>query len=201
MARASELKKADVVELAGQLLIVREIEVQNPSARGAATLYKMRFSNVQTKLKHQESFKGDDLLKTVDMSRRSVTFSYVDGEEYVFMDAEDFTEHRFAAADLADELPYLTEDIQGCQVLTVDGITIGLQLPAHVELVIADTPPPLKGGSATARSKPAHCAAGFAGVVGLVVQVPDYLETGDKIRIHTGEKRYMGRADSGASAS
>lgn len=195
MARACELKKSDVIDLAGQWLIVREIDVQNPSARGAATLYKMRFSNVQTRLKHQETFKGDDLLKTVEMSRRAVTFSYVDGADYVFMDAEDFTEYRFSGEALEDDLPYMTEAIQGCQVLTVDGMTIALELPQHVDLVIADTPPPLKGGSATARTKPAHCVAGFVGTTALVVQVPDYLESGDTIRIHTGEKRYMGRAE------
>lgn len=189
MPRANEVKRSDVVELNGQLLIVREIEVQNPSARGASTLYKMRFSNVQTKLKHQETFKGDDMLKTVDLTRHKVTFSYVDGGEYVFMDDEDFTEYRFSAGDLEDDLPFITEDIRGCQVLTVDGMPIGLELPQHVELVISETPPPLKGASATARSKPAHFATG------LVIQVPDYLETGERIKIHTGERRYMGRCE------
>lgn len=189
MPRANEIKRADVVEINGQLLIVREIEVQNPSARGAATLYKMRFSNVQTKLKHMETFKGDDLLKTVDLTRHKVTFSYVDGDAYVFMDAEDFSEYRFASVDIEDELPFLVEGIDGCQVLRVDDLPIGLELPSTVEMVITDTPPPLKGASATSRSKPAHF------VTGLVVQVPDYLETGEKVRIHTSEKRYTGRAE------
>lgn len=189
MPRANEVKRADVIEINGQLLVVREIEVQNPSARGASTLYKMRFSNVQTKLKHMETFKGDDMLKAVDLTRHKVTFSYVDGDEYVFMDDEDFTEYRFATADIEDELPYITEDIKGVQVFTVDDLPIGIELPQTVEMVITDTPPPLKGGSATARSKPAHF------VTGLVVQVPDYLEVGEKIRIHTGEKRFTGRAE------
>ena len=189
MPRASEVKRADVIELDGQLLIVREIEVQNPSARGAATLYKMRFSNIQTRLKHQQSFKGDDMLKTVDMTRHKVTYSYLDGDEHVFMDTEDFTEYRFSSADIEDELPFITEDIAGCQVLTVDGMAIGLELPQQVELTIVDTPPPLKGGSATARSKPA------AFVTGLVIQVPDYLENGVRVRVHTGERRYIGRVE------
>lgn len=189
MPRANEIKRADVVELNGQLLIVREIEVQNPSARGASTLYKMRFSNIQTKLKHQETFKGDDMLKSVDLTRHKATFSYVDGDEYVFMDQEDFTEYRFGSADIEDELPFITEDIAGVQVLTVDGMPIGIELPQHVELTITETPPPLKGASATARSKPAHF------ITGLVIQVPDYLESGEKVKIHTGEKRYMGRAE------
>lgn len=189
MPRASEIKRADVVDLDGQLLIVREIEVQNPSARGAATLYKMRFSNVQTKLKHQQSFKGDDLLKTVDLTRHKVTYSYLDGDEHVFMDSEDYTEYRFKDEDIADELPFITEDIQGCQVLTVDDTPIGVELPQQVEMTIVETPPPLKGASATSRSKPATF------VTGLVVQVPDYIEAGQKVRIHTGERRYTGRVE------
>lgn len=189
MPRANEVKRTDVVDLDGQLLIVRAIEVQNPSARGASTLYKMRFSNIQTRLKHQQTFKGDDLLKTVDLTRRKANFSYLDGDEYVFMDEEDYTEYRFAASDLEDELPFITEGIQGCQVLTVDGTPIGLELPQHVELEITETPPSLKGASATSRTKPAHFATG------LVIQVPDYLETGERVRIHTGEHRYLGRAE------
>ena len=189
MPRANEVKRADVVDINGQLLIVREIDVQSPSARGAATLYKMRFTNIQTRLKHQETFKGDDMLKTVELTRHKVTFSYIDGEEYVFMDDESFTEYRFAPADIEDDLPFITEGIQGCQVLTVDDMPIGLELPATVELVITETPPSLKGGSATARSKPAHF------ITGLVIQVPDYLETGEKVRIHTAEKRFTGRAE------
>ncbi len=189
MPRASEVKRADVIELDGQLLIVREIEVQNPSARGAATLYKMRFSNVQTKLKHQQSFKGDDLLKTVDLTRHKVNYSYLDGDEHVFMDSEDFSEYRFKADDIADELPFITDDIQGCQVLTVDDLPIGVELPQQVEMTIVDTPPPLKGASATSRSKPATFATG------LVVQVPDYIESGVRVRIHTGERRYTGRVE------
>ena len=149
----------------------------------------MKLVNVRTRQNLQETFKGDDMLKTVDLTRHKVTFSYVDGDEYVFMDQEDYTEYRFSSADLEDDLPFITEDIQGVQVLTVDGMPIGIELPQHVELTISETPPPLKGASATARSKPAHFATG------LVIQVPDYLESGEKVRIHTGEKRYMGRAE------
>lgn len=189
MPRASEIKRAAVIEIDGQLLIVREIDVQSPSARGAATLYKMRCSNVQTKLKHQQTFKGDDMVKTVDLTRHKVNYSYLDGDEHVFMDAEDFSEYRFATEDIAEELPFITEDIQGCQVLTVDDMPIGIELPSTVEMTIIDTPPPMKGASATSRSKPATF------VTGLVVQVPDYIESGVRVRIHTGERRYTGRVE------
>ena len=75
MPRASDLKRNEVVELKNQLLLVKEIEVHSPSARGAVTLYKIRFSNVRTGLKQDEAFKGDDMLVTVQLDRRSVSFS------------------------------------------------------------------------------------------------------------------------------
>src|SRR5690606_4681294 len=83
MPKANELKRGDVVELNGLLLLIKEIEVNNPSARGAATLYKMRFTNVKTKLKADERFKGDEILNTVELTRHPVTFSYIDGDDYI----------------------------------------------------------------------------------------------------------------------
>lgn len=86
MPRANEIKKGMVLNYNGKLLIVKDIDVQSPSARGAATLYKMRFADVRTGLKVEERFKGDDIVDTVTLTRRFVDFSYIDGNEYVFMD-------------------------------------------------------------------------------------------------------------------
>ena len=86
MPRANEIKKGMVLNYNGKLLLVKDIDIQSPTARGAATLYKMRFSDVRTGLKVEERFKGDDIVDTVTLTRRYVDFSYVDGKEYVFMD-------------------------------------------------------------------------------------------------------------------
>ncbi len=91
MPRANEIKKGMVLNYNSKLLIVKDIDIQAPSARGAATLYKMRFSDVRTGLKVEERFKGDDIVDTVTLTRRFVDFSYIDGNEYVFMDKEDYT--------------------------------------------------------------------------------------------------------------
>src|SRR5690606_27493366 len=189
MPKANELKRGDVVELNGQLLLIKEIEVNNPSARGAATLYKMRFTNVKTKLKAEERFKGDEILNTVELTRHPVTFSYIDGDDYIFMDTEDFSQYSFKQDDLEDELLFITEAIQGLQVLKVNDDVIGLELPQSIELEIIEAAPAMKGASASARTKPAKF------VTGLVIQVPEYLETGERVRIHTQERRFMGRAD------
>lgn len=95
MPRANEIKRGMAVTLNGKLLLVRDIDVQSPSARGASTLYKMRFSDIRTGLKVEERFKGDDILEEISLSRRQVNFSYIDGDEYVFMDNEDYTPYTF----------------------------------------------------------------------------------------------------------
>lgn len=74
MPRANEIKKGMVLNYNGKLLIVKDIDIQSPTARGAATLYKMRFSDVRTGLKVEERFKGDDIVDTVTLSRRGVAF-------------------------------------------------------------------------------------------------------------------------------
>jgi len=86
MPKANEIKKGMAVTHNGKLLLVKDIDVQSPSARGAATLYKMRFTDVRTGLKVEERFKGDEIIDAISLSRRSVTFSYIDGDEYIFMD-------------------------------------------------------------------------------------------------------------------
>ncbi len=95
MAKANEIKRGMAVNLNGKLLLVKDIDVQSPSARGASTLYKMRFSDVRTGLKVEERFKGDENLDTITLTRRAVNFSYIDGDEYVFMDDEDYTPYNF----------------------------------------------------------------------------------------------------------
>ena len=182
MPRANEIKKGMVLNYNGKLLIVKNIDIQSPSARGAATLYKMRFSDVRTGLKVEERFKGDDIVDTVTLTRRFVDFSYIDGNEYVFMDKEDYTPYIFTKEQIEEELLFMP-------VLTWDGQLLALELPQTVDLEIIETAPGIKGASASARNKPATLSTG------LVVQVPEYLSAGERIRIHIEESRYMGRAD------
>ncbi|MCO7223112.1 elongation factor P-like protein YeiP [Pleionea sp. CnH1-48] len=189
MPKASEIKKGAAVEYNGKQLLVKDIDVQSPSARGAATLYRMRFTDIKTGQKVEERFKGDDQLNTLDLARRAVSFSYIDGDDYIFMDNEDYTQFNFKQADIEEELLFITEDIQGVQVLLVDDSPVAIELPQSVDLVIEETSPSIKGASASARTKPASFATG------LTVQVPEYLSPGEKVRVNTAEKKFMSRAD------
>ncbi|NVK21248.1 MAG: elongation factor P-like protein YeiP [Kangiellaceae bacterium] len=188
MAKANEIKRNMAVEYNGKLLWVRHIEVSSPSARGAATLYKMRFTDFQTGLKVEERFKGDDQLTVVELSKRPAMFSYTEGDTVIFMDAEDYSQYTFNVEDIADEMLFITEDIQDLKVMMIDNKLIGLELPSSVTMTIEQTDPSIKGASASARTKPAHFSTG------LVIQVPEYIATGEKVQINVEEKRFMSRA-------
>jgi elongation factor P len=187
MPRASELKRGSVVEIDGNACIVHQIDVKAPSSRGANTLYKVRLYDARSKQKLDQTFRGDDLLGDVDLVRRQVQLSYIDDEFYVFMDSEDFSQYHLSAASLSQQLPYITEGLEGIVGLLVNGEFVAIELPQSVVMAIADCAPGIKGASASARSKPATFASG------LVIQVPEYLDVGDRVRINTQEARYMSR--------
>ena len=161
MPRANEIKKGMVLNYNGKLLLVKDIDIQSPTARGAATLYKMRFSDVRTGLKVEERFKGDDIVDTVTLTRRYVDFSYVDGNEYVFMDKEDYTPYTFTKDQIEEELLFMPEGgMPDMQVLTWDGQLLALELPQTVDLEIVETAPGIKGASASARAPSTEAAPG-----------------------------------------
>ncbi len=187
MPKASELKRGSVVEINGEPYIVINIDVKAPSSRGANTLYKVRFNNARTKQKLDETFKGEDALGDIDLERRQLQFSYMDGDDFVFMDEEDYSQYHLATDSLGEQAQFITEGLGGIMGMLVDGALIGIELPQSVVLEIVDTAPGIKGASASARTKPATCSTG------LVVQVPEYLEVGERIKVNTQEVRYMSR--------
>ena len=188
MPRANEIKKGMVLNYNGKLLLVKDIDIQSPTARGAATLYKMRFSDVRTGLKVEERFKGDDIVDTVTLTRRYVDFSYVDGNEYVFMDKEDYTPYTFTKDQIEEELLFMPEGgMPDMQVLTWDGQLLALELPQTVELEIVDTDPGLKGDTAGTGGKPATLSTGA------VVKVPLFVQIGEVIKVDTRSGEYFSR--------
>jgi elongation factor P len=189
MPKASELKKGNVVEISGQPYIVNHIEVKSPSSRGSNTLYKFRFNHAQTKQKLDETFKGEDMLGSVNMERRKVQLSYMEGEDvYIFMDEEDYSQYSLASESIGEQKNFMCDGMEGIVGMLIDGVCVGVELPQSVIMDIIDTAPGIKGASASARTKPATLSTG------LTVQVPEYLEVGDRIKINTQETRYMSRA-------
>ncbi|MEO0890359.1 MAG: elongation factor P-like protein YeiP, partial [Pseudomonadota bacterium] len=123
-----------------------------------------------------------------EMNKRAVVYSYADGDEHIFMDNEDYSQYTFKHNEVEDELLFINEDTQGIHLILINGSAVGIELPSSVELVIEETDPSIKGASASARTKPARFASG------LVIQVPEYIATGDRVIINTTERKYMSRA-------
>ena len=188
MPKASELKRGDIVEIAGQPHSVKVVDAKSPSSRGASTLYKIRFTNLRTGQKLDESYKGDVLLGNIDCERTAVQYSYVDGDEHVFMNNEDYSQYSLRAEQLVEQLPYLEVGQSDLIALIVEGELLSISLPMTVLLDIADTAPGLKGATATGRTKPAKLSTG------LEIQVPEYLESGERIKINTESAKFISRA-------
>lgn len=188
MPKASEIKKNAAVDYNGSVYIVKDIERSVPQGRAGGSLYRMRMYDLVSGHKLDETFKDSDLLNLADISKRAAKFSYVDGEEYVFMDSEDYTLYNINKASISDEILFIDEATEGMQVILVEGNPVALDMPSSVDLLITETDPSIKGGSATARTKPAVLSTG------LTVQVPEHISSGDRIRINIEERKFMSRA-------
>ena len=188
MPKASDLKQGSAIEINGEPYAVRTIEVRNPTSRGASTLYKIRFAHMKTKQKLDETYKGDDFLKEADCSKTMVQYSYHDGESHTFMNLETYEQYTLNAEDLEGQLQYLIEGLEGIIILLLDDAPLGIELPTTISMEIVETPPSMKGSSATKRTKTAILTTG------LEVQVPEYIETGEVIKVNSDNGKFMSRA-------
>ena len=190
MPKASEIKKNMAIDFNNKAYIVKDIDRSVPQGRAGGSIYRMRMYEVVSGSKIDETFKDSDMLNLADLTRRQANFSYIDGDEYVFMDKEDYTPYNLNKDAIAEEIQFIDESIEGIQVILVNDAAVALDMPTSVELHVTETDPSIKGASATTRTKPAILSTG------LTVQVPEHISTGDKIKINVEECKFMGRADS-----
>lgn len=169
-------------------VIIEAVTVQTPSARGAATLYKFKARNLITKQKVDLTLKGTDNLPEADFRKRLVKMMYKDTDDMHLMDQEDFNQFSIALSDIPEQLPYITEELEGIYALIFQDECVGLQLPTSVELNITQCDPAIRGNSATARTKPAELETG------LTVQVPEYIKQGERIKVDTRTGEFLSRA-------
>jgi elongation factor P len=185
---AKEIKPGAIVNHNDAPHMIESVTVQSPSARGSATLYKFRARNLVTKQKTDITLKGTEGLDEADFHRREVTFMYVDAEAAHFLDTGDYNQYTLPRGEVAEELQYITEDLQGMLALIYNDQCVGIQLPAAVDLKITQCDPAVRGDSATSRTKPATLQTG------LVVHVPEYLKQGEMIRVDTRTAKFLARA-------
>jgi elongation factor P len=186
---AKDMKSGSVIVHNDVPVIIEGVHVQTPSARGAATLYKFKARNLLTKQKIDLTLKGTDNLPEADFRKRQVKMMYKDNDDLHLMDEEDFNQLSIAISDCEEQLQYLTEELEGVLALIYQDECVGLQLPATVELNITQCDPSIKGNSVTARTKPATLETG------LIVQVPEYIKEGERIKVDTRTGDFVSRAN------
>ena len=189
MVPAKDFKRRMVVEIDGAPHMIEHIQVQTPSARGAATLYKIKARNLKTRNRAEKTYKGTDSLAESSFERRPVQFLYRDPDGFHFMDSADFNQFSLSVDDLEDQSPYMTENMAGIESLVVDDEVIGIEIPDTVELAIVETSPGVRGNSATGRTKPAKLATGHT------IQVPEHMDQGVTVKVDTRTGEYLGRAN------
>lgn len=187
--KAYDIKKGNVVEYNGGAYQIRDIERSSPQGRGGNVKYRFTMYSVPGGNKLDISLGAEDDLKEVDLARRQATYSYKDGDAFVFLDDEDFTPYTLDADVVGDDAGYISDGLTGCYVQIIDDAPVGLQLPQSVVLEVIDTPPELKGGTATKRPKPAKLNTGIE------IQVPEYIGNGEKVWVNTVTGEFAGRAD------
>lgn len=185
---AKDLKPGAIIKHNDAPLAIESVTVQSPSARGGATLYKFRSRNLVTKQKIDLSCKGTDNFQEADFEKRAISLMYADQEHVHLLDQQDYNQFSLPLSDVAGELPYITEGLEGMLALIYDGECVGIALPAAVALKIVECDPGIKGNSATSRTKSAKLETG------LVIQVPEYLKQDEVIKVDTRTGAFLSRA-------
>ncbi|MBK9496352.1 MAG: elongation factor P-like protein YeiP [Aquimonas sp.] len=187
--KASDVRKGTVVEHNNTVYQVRDIERSSPTARGGNVTFRFTLYSIPGGSKFDLSLRADDDLKELDLVRRQATYSYKDGEAFVFLDTEDYTSYMLDADVVGDMAGYITDGLEGCYVQVIDDQPVALQMPASVILEVVETAPEMKGATATKRPKPAKLNTGIE------IQVPEYITNGERIWVSTVTGEFSGRAD------
>jgi elongation factor P len=187
MASTSDFKNGLVLNLEGQLWTITEFQHVKPG-KGPAFV-RTTLKNVLTGKVVDKTFNAGVKVETATVDKRDMTFLYKDGGDFVFMDGDTFDQITVPAATVGDVSNFLLEN-QEAMVAQNDGVVLFVELPASVELLVSHTDPGLQGDRSTGGTKPATLETGAE------INVPLFLNTGDKIKVDTRDGRYLGRVNS-----
>lgn len=183
-ASTNDLKNGMVLDLDGQLWTVIWFQHHKPGKGN--TVVRSKLKHVLTGKVVDRTFNSDTKVETASVDRREMQYLYHDGEAYVFMDTDTFDQLTLSEAVVGDAKNYLLEN----QVATValhEGNPLSIYLPASVELEVTYTEPGLQGDRSTGGTKPATVETG------LLIQVPLFITTGERVKVDTRDGGYLGR--------
>ncbi|KQW43149.1 elongation factor P [Nocardioides sp. Root1257] len=184
MATTNDLKNGMVLNIEGQLWAVVEFQHVKPGKGPAFVRTKLK--NVESNKTVDKTFNAGTKVETATVDRRTMQYLYNDGSSFVFMDVSDYEQIEIAPEIVGNAANFLLEN-QEAVVATNEGRVLFIELPASVELLITFTEPGLAGDSATGRTKPATLETGHE------IQVPLFINQGEKVKVDTRDSSYMGR--------
>ena len=184
MISAGDFRNGTTFEMDGKVYKIVEFQHVKPG-KGAAFV-RTKLKDVMSGNVLERTFKPTEKVQEAQIDRKDMQYLYNDGDMYYFMDNETYEQLPLTKDELGDTLNYLTDNMQ-VKVISFKGKVFGIEPPLFVELEITYTEPGFKGDTSTGASKPATTQTGY------VVNVPLFVEIGDKIRIDTRTGEYMER--------
>ena len=185
MATTNDLKNGMTLNIDGQLWNVVDFQHVKPGKGGA--FVRTRLKNVLSGKVVDRTFNAGVRVEQANVDRREMQYLYREGDDFVFMDMSDYEQPRIPAAVVGGGANYLLEN-QTVTIAFNEGTPLYVDLPAAVELVIAQTDPGLQGDRSTGGTKPATLETGAT------ISVPLFISTGEKVKVDTRTGQYLGRA-------
>jgi elongation factor P len=182
---ATQMRPGMIIKHNNELHAVFSVEHRTPGNLRAFIQAKLR--NLRTGAMFEHRFRSPDAIERVIVDEISMDFLYSDGDDYYFMNTENYEQTHLKRDTLGDSVEYLIPNLQ-IKVSFFDGVAVGIELPQTVEMTVVQTEPGLKSATASSVTKPATLETG------LVVQVPPFINEGEKIRVDTAEGAYLSRA-------
>jgi len=182
---ATQMRPGMIIKHNNDLHLVFSVEHRTPGNLRAFIQAKLR--NVRTGAMFEHRFRSGDPIDRVNVDEIAMEYLYQDGDDFYFMNTETYEQTHLKRDVLGDAVDYLTPNLQ-IKVEFYDGKAVGIELPQTVELTVVETEPGLKSATASSVTKPAKTETG------LVVQVPPFINEGEKIRVDTAEGAYLSRA-------
>jgi len=173
------------IELEGQVYEVLDFQHSKTGRGGAFVRSKLR--NIEEDYVINKTFRANEKIPRARVEKRQMQFLYWDGSGYIFMDNETYEQITLSKEQLGDKINYLVENMV-LDVAMYEGRPIDIDLPTFVELEVKKTQPGIKGDTVSGGSKPATL------VTGLVVQVPLFIQEGEKIKVDSRSGEYIERA-------
>jgi elongation factor P len=182
---ATQLRPGMIIKHNNDLHSVFSVEHRTPGNLRAFIQAKLR--NLRTGAMFEHRFRSPDPIEKITVDEQEMEYLYNDGDAYYFMDTSNYEQTHLSKDTLGGAVDYLIPNLQ-IKVEFFDGKAVGIELPQIVELTVVETEPGLKSATASSVTKPAKTETG------LVVQVPPFINEGEKIRVDTSEGAYLSRA-------